>query len=43
MFVFQLNFHNFQKQKWTLIGLLTTTLSPLRLTLFDSILALLAI
>jgi hypothetical protein len=43
IFVFELNFHNFQKKKLTLIKLRTTTLSPLGLTFFNSILPLLAI
>jgi hypothetical protein len=35
IFVFELNFHNFQKlKKLTLIRLLTTTLSPLQLIFF---------
>jgi hypothetical protein len=43
-FVFELNFHNFQKKKkLMLIRLLATTLSPLGLMFFDFVLALLAI
>jgi hypothetical protein len=44
IFVFELNFHHFQKiKKLMLIRLLSTTLSPLGLTFFNSMLALLAI
>jgi hypothetical protein len=39
IFVFELNFHNFQKKNLTLIRLLITTLLPLELTFFNSILA----
>jgi hypothetical protein len=43
MFVFELNFQDFQKNNLTLIRLLITTLSPLGLNFFNSMLPLLAI
>jgi hypothetical protein len=44
IFVFELNFHNFQKLKKLIsIRLIATTLSPLGLTFSNSMLALLAI
>jgi hypothetical protein len=43
IFDFELNFYNFPKKKLMLIRLLVTTLSPLGLTFFNSMLVLLAI